>query len=304
MTPPSNLRGIGAILLATGSFVANDTCMKLALADAPPFQVLIMRGVAACIWCLPILMILGYARDLPKTFNRWVVLRALCEVFAILSFILALGQMPIADVTALAQITPFLVLLGMWLFWGDKIGTLRLALIALGITGALLVAQPGGSAASPFAILGFFTAIGAAGRDIVTRKVPQGTPALIVTFSTLLIVMLSAVACSLLFETQVLPTFRHVWLMVIAGFFLMCGHAFIFLGFRLAPARVVAPFTYSFMLWAGLSGLVVFGQLPNTLALCGMFLILLAGLAVVLLEGRTRQGDRAQARSDKQVISS
>lgn len=292
MAPPSNLRGIGAVLLATGAFVANDSCMKLALADAPPFQVLVMRGVAACLWCLPILMAMGFTRELPKTFNRWVVLRALCETFAILSFILALGQMPIADVTAMAQITPLLVLVGIWAFWGEKIGTLRLALIGLGISGALLVAQPGSSAASPFAILGFFTAVGAAGRDIVTRKVPPGTPALIVTFSTLLIVMLSAVVCSALFETQVTPTFRHVWLMAIAGLFLMFGHAFIFLAFRISPARVVAPFTYSFMLWAGLSGYFLFGQLPNALAICGMLLILLAGLAVVLLEGRTRQGDQ------------
>jgi drug/metabolite transporter (DMT)-like permease len=53
----------------------------------------------------------------------------------------------------------------------------------------------------------------------------------------------------------------------------------------------VAPFNYSFMIWAGLSGLLVFGDMPNGLALAGMGLILAAGLAVVLLEGRTRQGE-------------
>lgn len=290
MAQQSNLRGIGAMLLATGAFVANDSCMKLALSDAPPLQVLIMRGIAACLWCLPILLILGHGRDLPKVFNRWVALRSLCEVFAILSFILALNEMPIADITAIAQIAPLLVLLGIWLFFGDRIGMLRLALIGVGITGALLVAQPGGEAASPMAILGFFTALGAAGRDIVTRKVPPGTPALIVTFSTLLIVMLCATVGSLAFETQVTPTFRHGWLMVIAGFFLMCGHLFVFLAFRIGEARVVAPFNYAFMIWAGLSGLLIFNEVPNALAIVGMALIMLAGLAVIALENRTRQG--------------
>jgi drug/metabolite transporter (DMT)-like permease len=47
------------------------------------------------------------------------------------------------------------------------------------------------------------------------------------------------------------------------------------------------------MIWAGLSGLLVFGDVPNGLALAGMGLILAAGLAVVLLEGRTRQGKPA-----------
>jgi drug/metabolite transporter (DMT)-like permease len=290
MAEQSNLRGIGAMLLATGTFVANDSCMKLALSDAPPLQVLIMRGIAACLWCLPILLILGHGRDLPKVFNRWVMLRSLCEVFAIMSFILALNQMPIADITAIAQIAPLLVLLGIWLFFGDRIGMLRLALIGVGITGALLVAQPGSEAASPMAILGFFTALGAAGRDIVTRKVPPGTPALIVTFSTLLIVMLCATAGSLAFEMQVAPTLRHAWLMAIAGFFLMCGHLFVFLAFRIGEARVVAPFNYSFMIWAGLSGLLIFNEVPNALAIAGMALIMLAGLAVIALENRARQG--------------
>ena len=286
-----NLRGIGAVILATAAFVANDTCMKLALSDAPPFQVLVMRGIAALLWCLPVILAMGLIRELPKAFNHWVVLRSLSEVAAILCFISALGHMPIADVTAIAQIAPLVVLLGMWLFFGERVGGLRLGLVGLGITGALLVAQPGGETASPFAILGFFTAVGAAGRDILSRKVPARTPALVVTFSTLLIVMLGAVLMSILFETQVQPTFRHGWLMFIAGFFLMCGHALVFMAYRVAPARVVAPFNYSFMIWAGLSGLLVFGDVPNGLALAGMGLILAAGLAVVLLEGRTRQGE-------------
>ena len=53
--------------------------------------------------------------------------------------------------------------------------------------------------------------------------------------------------------------------MFIAGFFLTCGHSFVFMAYRMAPARVVAPFNYSFMIWAGLSGLLVFSQVPNAL---------------------------------------
>jgi len=292
MAPSSNLRGIGAMLLSTGTFVANDSCMKLALADVPPFQVLVLRGIAACLWCLPIVLVLGQGHDLKRTFHPWVVLRSLSETTAILCFILALGNMPIADVTAMVQISPLLVLIGIWLIWGERIGRLRMVLIGLGIIGAILVAQPGGASASPYAIFGFLTAVGAAGRDIASRMIPSGTPALVVTFSTLLIVLICAAIGSLLLETQVVPTFRQIWLMAIAGFFLMCGHLFVYLAFRTAPARVVAPFFYSFIVWAGMSGYLLFGDVPNGLAIGGMALILVAGLAVILLDGRTRQGDR------------
>jgi len=84
--------------------------------------------------------------------------------------------------------------------------------------------------------------------------------------------------------------------MFIAGFFLMCGHSFVFMAYRMSPARVVAPFNYAFMIWAVLSGLIVFGDVPNTLAIGGMALIMLAGLAVVFLEGRTRQGAPSAAK--------
>ena len=65
----------------------------------------------------------------------------------------------------------------------------------------------------------------------------------------------------------------------------------------MAPARVVAPFNYSFMIWAGLSGSLLFNEVPNGLAIGGMLLIMAAGLAVVMLEGRTRQGDPAVAKN-------
>ena len=87
------------------------------------------------------------------------------------------------------------------------------------------------------------------------------------------------------------------WLMAIAGFFLMCGHLFIYLAFRLAPARVVAPFNYAFTIWAVVSGILLFSDVPNGLAIAGMALIMAAGLTVILLEGRSRQGDPARASS-------
>jgi len=70
-----NLRAITAIVLAAGAFVANDTCMKLALSDAPPFQVLVMRGIAALLWCVPVVFAMGLIRELPRAFNPWVLLR-------------------------------------------------------------------------------------------------------------------------------------------------------------------------------------------------------------------------------------
>jgi drug/metabolite transporter (DMT)-like permease len=289
----SNFRGMAAMVAATGAFVANDSCMKLVMVDAPPMQVLVMRGVAACLWCIPLVLALGYRREIAHAANPWVLLRCAGEIVAILAFVFALPHMQIADLTAIVQISPLLVLVGVSMIWSERIGMWRWLLIGVGITGALMVAQPGSSAASPFAGLGFVTAAGAAVRDIVSRKVPARIPGIVVALSTLVTVMLAAAAGTVAFETPVVPTFRHILLMLAAGFFLMCGHFLVFMAFRLAAARAVAPFNYSFTLWAVLSGLVIFGDIPNLPAIAGMVLITLSGLAIILLEGRERSSAQA-----------
>jgi drug/metabolite transporter (DMT)-like permease len=279
------------MIVATATFVANDTCMKLAMAEAPPMQVLVRRGVAACLWCLPLLLLLGHGHAIARVFDRWVLLRCLCEIAAILAFVVALRSMAIADITAIAQIAPLLVLAGAALIWREPIGPARLVLVALGIAGALLVAQPGSGAASLLALLGFATAAGAAARDLVSRRVPRAIPALVVTFATLVTVMLAAAAVGLASEDWIAPTGRHIALMAAAGLFLMFGHLFVFLAYRLAPPRVVAPFFYCLTLWAAISGILVFGDIPNAPAIAGMALIVASGLAVLLFEGRSRRGE-------------
>ncbi len=274
------------MVLAAATFVANDSFMKLVLADSPPMQVLLMRGIAATLCCLGLLLALGFGRDMARALHPWVLVRSACEVVAIFCFITALKHMPIGDVTAIAQITPLLVLVGVAVLWGERLGGARMILIALGLMGALLVAQPGSAGASPFVVFGFLTALGTALRDLAGRKVPAAIPGLVVAFSTIVMVMLAAGVAHAAFETWATPTPSHTAMMLAAGFLLMCGHTFVFLAFRHGSAAAVTPFYYTFTLWAVLSGWLVFGEVPNRWAVVGMLLILSTGVASVLLHRR------------------
>jgi drug/metabolite transporter (DMT)-like permease len=293
MAIPIHLKGILCMVLAASLFVANDTAMKFVMADLPPFQVLTMRGISAAFWCFPMVVLCGFTRHLHYLGNRWVIARSLCEVVAICSFIITLKHMPIAETTAIFQISPLMVLVGTWAIWGDKIGRLRLFLIVLGLLGALLVAQPGAAAASPYAFLGFVTAAGSAARDLVGRRVPPAVPGLVVALSTILTVLAVAALISMSVETWVPPRSAHVGFMALAGLFLTFAHFLIFLTFRLAPAKIVAPFYYTFTVWAVFYGLLVFGEVPNQLAIAGMALIIAAGLAIILMGRRTQVSDQA-----------
>ena len=285
---PSNLRAIVSLVLAMGVFIASDSCMKLALADAPLFQLVFMRGYAAVTLSLMLLVALDQAKDIRRMFNPWLIARGLLEVVANFSFTFAILYMAIADVTAIAQTCPLLVLLGARLFYGERLGSVRMFLVAVGIVGALLVAQPGTTAASPYAVLGFVTALAAAIRDLITRKVPQEIPALVVAFTVLVCLMIAGGIGMVAFETPVMPGTHHILLMLLAASLLIAGHFFVFVAYRIGPARTVAPFMYTLTIWAVLSGVVLFGDIPNELAIAGMGLVVLAGLLIIFLDRRQR----------------
>jgi drug/metabolite transporter (DMT)-like permease len=275
--------------LATGSYVVNDTMMKIATESLPPYQTLVLRGIAATAWGLPLLVLLGYRDRLPLMFEPRVVGRNLCELAAILCYVVALANMPIADATALGQLTPLIVLLGSAFLLGERVGPLRLALIGCGFVGAVMVAQPTGAGISVYALLALGNAVFCAARDIVGRRVGPEVPGLVVALSASVIVPIGAAVAHLGLEDWVAPEPRHLALMAGAGLFLFFGHFLLFTAYRIGPTRVVAPFFYAFTIWAVLSGALVFGHWPSPLALAGIALVSASGLVIVWLDARPRR---------------
>ena len=72
-----NMRGIIYMVLAAGTFVTNDTFLKLAAETLPPFQALFLRGVSAALWCLPLVVMTmhlswgtGFLRSIARSQRR------------------------------------------------------------------------------------------------------------------------------------------------------------------------------------------------------------------------------------------
>ncbi|MBZ9740419.1 MULTISPECIES: DMT family transporter [unclassified Mesorhizobium] len=286
---PTAIRGPLFMIVSTGSYLVNDTMMKLATVGLPSYEVLFLRGAAATLWGFPLLFALGYGKQIPLIFDKRVLRRNLLELAAILCYVVALANMQIADSTALGQITPLLMLVGSSILFGERIGGQRMALIGLGFLGALMVAQPTMQGISVYALLALGNATFAAARDLAGRQITAEVPGMIVAISAVVVVLIGAGAAHLMSERWVMPEARHLLLMAGAGFFLIFGHFFIFMAYRVGPTGAVAPFYYCFTVWAVISGLLVFGQFPNTLAVCGILLVVASGLTIVSLDQRKRR---------------
>jgi drug/metabolite transporter (DMT)-like permease len=149
MRSVSNLNGVAAMLAATASFVAGDSFMKLVTEDLPPFEVLALRGVAASLACALVVALRGEWRDIAGALDRRALLRAAAETLSVLCYIVALARMPIADVIAILQAAPLILIIGAALVLRERIAPARIAIVLIGFGGALMVAQPGANGISP-----------------------------------------------------------------------------------------------------------------------------------------------------------
>jgi drug/metabolite transporter (DMT)-like permease len=286
MRRTSNLSGIAAMLAATASFVVCDTFMKLVTSDLRPFEVLFLRGVAASLACGLLLVPLGDWRAISSAVHLRPLMRAAAETLSVLCYIVALARLPIADVIAIMQTAPLFLILAIAFLLREPVGAARVVLVILGFAGGVLVAQPGPDGISSAALLAFASAVLIAARDLIGRGVPARIPVMVVTFATNVMVMAVAGAMSVGFERWQAPTGRHLAFLGFAGLFVTFGHVGLLLAYRLGRTAAVAPFFYSFALWGVLSGVFVFGALPNTLALAGIALIAGSGVAIVLIDRR------------------
>jgi drug/metabolite transporter (DMT)-like permease len=247
----SDLGGIIAMLAATAAFVVGDSFMKIVIEDLPPFEVLFLRGIAASFACAVLVSLRAEWGTISGLLNLRALLRAAGETLTTLCYVVALARMPIADVIAVLQTAPLVLMFGAAIFLRERFGPARLALALVGFAGALMVAQPGTSGVSPAALLAFGAALLAAARDLIGRGVPTRIPVTVVIFATMLMVMVVAGTMSLGIETWAAPTGRHLTFLGLAGLFLALGHTGLLLAYRLGRTASVAPFFYCFALLGG-----------------------------------------------------
>jgi drug/metabolite transporter (DMT)-like permease len=282
MTP--NLR---ASLLMAGSmsgFTINDAIVKSVGDAINPGQVMLVRGLIMLIF----LSVFVRASGTPMPFRAirsWpLVLRVFGELAATVFFLVALFNMPIANVSAILQSLPLAVTVGAALFLGEPIGIRRLTAIMVGFLGVLIIIHPGLDGFSPYALLVVATVVFATLRDLSTRRLPASIPSLMVTLIT--------TACVAAFGS-LLMVFLGGWKpltwdvfarLAAASVFLFVGYQCIILAIRTGDIHVVAQFRYTSLLWAILLGVVMFGEIPDIVTLFGAAIIVVTGLYTLYRE--------------------
>ncbi len=205
--------------------------------------------------------------------------RGLLLAGATFLYFTSLTVLPLAEAAAIGLVLPLFVAALAVPMLGERLDAARLVAILAGLAGALLIVRPGSSLFTLYALLPMAMALCNALYQILTRKVAgQEHPLTSLVWGAIVgAVLLSA---ALPFAWKAPETAGHWALLGVIGVLASVGHYLLIRAYDYAAATVLAPFTYSALLWAMLLGLAVFGNFPDGWSLAGMAVIVVAGLFV------------------------
>lgn len=210
-----------------------------------------------------------------------VAARSVCLVIVTLFMGLALSRLPLAEATSIVFIAPLLVALLSGPLLGERLSTGRWLAVIGGFLGVLLIIRPGGQLDVLGVLFALLAALCNAAYQLLSRVLN--------TEKTVNLLYHSALAGAVVFTMIVPFTFGGpppslftALLLLSLGVSGGLGHYLFTLAFRDAPASQLAPLTYMQLLWAGVIGLMVFGQLPDAVSLIGMLIIAVSGISVAI----------------------
>ena len=282
------------MVLAMGSFVTNDTCVKIVGPTLPVGELIAIRGTMSMAIIAAIATRQGVIGDIGEIRNGPVLVRATLDLVATIAFITALMHMEIANLTAVMQAVPLAVALLSAAVLGEKVGIHRSLAIVAGFAGVLLIVRPSPQSFTAFDALALLIVFTVAARDLTTRKIPPKVPSLIVALANAGFVTAGGVLLGL-YQGFVMPQAWQVATLAFASLFLASGYMFMVATLRLGELSITAPFRYSIMVFAIISGIVVFHEFPDRLSVLGMALIVSAGLYAAQREWRLRNTARMPA---------
>lgn len=265
--------GISAIVASTICFPISDTLAQSLMGTLPPIEVAWLRYCVFFIAALPLLLQGG--TTLRSARPGLQVLRGAMTCAGTMAALVAFKQLPVPDTTAIGFVCPVFVTGLAGLILKERIGLRRwlAALAALG--GVLVIVQPGAASFQPVAVLPLFGAAAGALAVICTRLNRTDDPRTTILYSAGMGTLLLTGAAAF---DLVMPTAGEWRVILLVGLCGGAGSVLQIVGYRLAPASLLAPFTYLQLIVASGLGFWLLGAVPHLSMAIGAAVI--AGSAV------------------------
>lgn len=274
--------GAGLLAAALTLFNLGDTFVKLLAERLPVAQVICVRNLISGIAVLLVWTARPELARVPHLLDRGVLARAALDTATTLLYLQGVALLPLAEAATLLFVSPLLgtALAGPVL--GERVGTARWLAVGIGFIGVVLVVQPGSVGWRPATLLPLAAAFLMTAADMVTRRIhPSIGSVTVVTANVFAVALAAAIWASLSWQPL---TPAELPPLTAAALFLLAGYLCYVSAFRVAEVSFLVPFKYAGLPAAALLGWLVWGHVPNALALLGTALIVGSGVFVLAAE--------------------
>ena len=282
--------GVKYMLLASFLFAVMGAFAKLASEHMSSLEVVFFRNVFG-------VLIIAYALYkkpmVQKGGKPWLLFfRGMMGFTALLAFFYNIAHIPLGDAMTWSKTSPIFTAIFAWMFLQEKLPLKAWGAVGLGFVGIVLITQPSGIGFSKYDLLGLFSGVGAALAYTSIRELKNyyDTRAIVMSFmgvGTLMPLLLFGMSeffympeLDFMLGEFVMPE-GVVWFYLIAmGLIATASQMLMTKAYSHTKAGIIGAVSYTNILFAILVGMLLGDALPDFTTLCGIVLIVFAGVLV------------------------
>ncbi|MGA7808642.1 DMT family transporter [Bradyrhizobium sp.] len=285
-------KGIALILASTVFLGISDLTAKYLSASLPSVEIAWIRFLVFTLIMLPAMVPRSRLFALRTTCLGLQLMRGAALLGSSLFFITGLRYLPIAEASATSFVSPlFVTALSIGLL-SESVGIRRWLATATGLVGVLIILRPGTSAFHAAAFFPLVSALCWAFTLVMTRMM-SGREHSVTTMTYSSLAGLGILSALVPF-VWIAPSWHDIAFGLLVGIASTTGQWIVVLAFRYADASVLAPFSYTQLMWVSILGFLIFGEVPDHWTVVGAVFIVSSGLYTAHRE-RVRRSQLLQA---------
>lgn len=273
------------MVISSAAFTGMSALIKALGPDFPTAEAAMFRALFG----LPVVAgLMWRARVSPRLSRPWLMLvRGLFGLAAMLGFFYSLQRGVLANMVILHRSQPVWMAVLAPMLLKEKVPPSIGVVVAVSLVGVFMVVQPSSAGIDWASAAGLGGALSSAFAHMAVRRLSVTHHPLVIVFGFGLITTVGAALIAA--PVLVIPSLRDLALLGGAALCATVGQVSMTMAYGRDRAPVVAAASYSSVVFSLLVGLLLWGELPNTLALTGGSAIVVAGGVLIASRRKHRE---------------
>ena len=259
----------------------NDVLVKGLSKAYPIWEVIFFRALSGVIISVVLIIFFGW-KTLKTEKPLGHLTRAFSAVACVVFYFFGLKYLMLSENVAIVHSAPILATLLAVPFLGEKLGLHRMAAVALGFLGVLVIVKPGSDVFKLESLFPLAAAFFMAISYLATRFLMSTESSVSIIFYYSLALFITSIV---FFPNDfVIPSLHNLIPLMSLGVMGSLGHYFIAQAAKSAEVVVITPFEYTSFIFLGIMGYFFYNEVPDSSVFVGMLLIVLSGIYIVYRE--------------------